>query len=97
MLFLHIFLLANIAHIRTIIESASIEAYKVYIISLLILEYNYDESKIIELLNLLGGKYTYIAERPKHPVLEKTERSVKLAEILRNKGFVFSVKKRREE
>lgn len=80
-----------------IIESASIEAYKVYIISMLILEYNYDESKIIELLNLLGGKYTYIAERTKRPVLEKTEWNVKLAEVLRHKGFVFSVKKRREE
>lgn len=78
--------------IKEMIESASIEAYKVYIISLLILEYNYDESKIIELLNLLGGKYTDIAERTKRPVLEKTDWNVKLAEVLRHKGFISSVK-----
>ena len=63
-----------------------------YIISLLILEYNYDESKIIELLNFLGGKYTDIAERTKRPVLEKTDWNVKLTEVLRHKGFISSVK-----
>ena len=75
-----------------LVENSSIEAYKVYIISLLILEYNYDESKIIELLNFLGGKYTDIAERTKRPVLEKTDWNVKLAEVLRHKGFISSVK-----
>lgn len=75
-----------------LVENSSIEAYKVYIISLLILEYNYDESKVIELLNLLGGKYTDIAERTKRPVLEKTDWNVKLAEVLRHKGFISSVK-----
>lgn len=79
-----------------VVGNSSIEAYKVYIISLLILEYNYDESKIIELLNLLGGKYTDIAERTKRPVLEKTDWNVKLAEVLRHKGFISSVKEGKE-
>ena len=75
-----------------IIKSASIVAYKVYIISFLILEYDYDESKIIELLNILGGKYTDIAERTKRPVLKKTDWNVKLAEVLKYKGFISSLK-----
>lgn len=79
-----------------IIDSASFMAYKVYIISLLILEYNYDESKIIELLNLLGGKYTDIAERTKRPVLKKTKWNIKLVEALRYKGFISSPKEEKD-
>lgn len=79
-----------------IIDSASFMAYKVYIISLLILKYNYDESKITELLNLLGGKYTDIAERTKRPVLEKTDWNVKLVKVLRNNGFISSVKEEKD-
>lgn len=79
-----------------IIKNASIEPYKVYIISLLILEYNYDESKITELLNLLGGKYTDIAERTKRPLLDKKKWNIILAEVLKNKGFISSVKEEKD-
>lgn len=63
-----------------------------YIISLLILEYDYDDSKIAELLSLLGDKYTDIAERSKRPVLEKTKWNIKLAEVLKYKDFISSAK-----
>lgn len=75
-----------------IVGSASDESSKVYIILLLINEYNYDNSKIIELLRLLGDKYADIADKSKRPALEKTRWNIKLAEALRYKGFVFSVK-----
>lgn len=75
-----------------ILENASNESYRVYIISLLILEHDYDDNKITELLSLLGGKYIDIAERSKHPVLEKTKWNIKLVKILKQKGFISSAK-----
>lgn len=75
-----------------ILENASNETYRVYIISLLILEYNYDDNKIVKLLSLLGGKYRDIAERSKHPVLEKTKWNIRLAQVLKHKGFISSSK-----
>lgn len=75
-----------------VLENASNESYRVYIISLLILEYDYDDNKIAELLSLLGGKYIDIAERSKHPVLEKTKWNIKLAGVLKHKRFISSVK-----
>lgn len=75
-----------------VLENASNESYRVYIISLLILEYDYDDNKIAELLSLLGGKYIDIAERSKHPVLEKTKWNLKLAGVLKHKRFISSAK-----
>ena len=75
-----------------VLENASNESYRVYIISLLILEYDYDDNKIAELLSLLGGKYIDIAERSKHPVLEKTKWNIKLAGVLKHKRFISSAK-----
>ena len=75
-----------------IVGSASAESSQVYIILLLINEYNYDNSKIIELLRLLGDKYAGIADKSKRPPLEKTRWNIKLVEALRYRGFVFSVK-----
>ena len=75
-----------------ILENASNESYRVYIISLLILEYDYDNNKIAELLSLLGGKYIDIAERSKHPVLEETKWNIKLAGALKHKRFISSAK-----
>lgn len=75
-----------------IVGSASDESSQVYIILLLINEYNYDDSKIIELLRLLGDKYAGIADKSKRPALEKTRWNIKLVEALRYRGFVFSVK-----
>ena len=75
-----------------LIKDTPNESYKVYIISLLILEYDYDDSKIAELLSLLGDKYTDIAERSKRPVLEKTKWNIKLAEVLKYKDFISSAK-----
>ena len=75
-----------------VLENASNESYRVYIISLLILEYDYDDNKIAELLSLLGGKYIDIAERSKHPVLEETKWNIKLAGALKHKRFISSAK-----
>lgn len=75
-----------------VLENASNESYRVYIISLLILEYDYNDNKIAELLSLLGGKYIDIAERSKHPVLEKTKWNIKLAGVLKHKRFISSAK-----
>ena len=75
-----------------VLENASNESYRVYIISLLILEYDYNDNKIAELLSLLGGKYIDIAERSKHPVLEKTKWNIKLAGALKHKRFISSAK-----
>lgn len=75
-----------------VLENASNESYRVYIISLLILEYDYDDNKIAELLSLLGGKYIDIAERSKHPVLEETKWNIKLAGALKHKRFISSTK-----
>lgn len=75
-----------------VLENASNESYRVYIISLLILEYDYDDNKIAELLSLLGGKYIDIAERSKHPVLEKTKWNIRLAGVLKHKRFISSTK-----
>lgn len=78
--------------VTKLIKDTPNESYKVYIISLLILEYDYDDSKIAELLSLLGDKYTDIAERSKRPVLEKTKWNIKLAEVLKYKDFISSAK-----
>lgn len=75
-----------------VLKNASNESYRVYIISLLILEYDYDDNKIAELLSLLGGKYIDIAERSKHPVLEETKWNIKLAGALKHKRFISSAK-----
>ena len=75
-----------------VLNNASNESYRVYIISLLILEYDYDDNKIAELLSLLGGKYIDIAERSKHPVLEETKWNIKLAGALKHKRFISSAK-----
>lgn len=75
-----------------VLENASNESCRVYIISLLILEYDYDDNKIAELLSLLGGKYIDIAEQSKHPVLEKTKWNLKLAGVLKHKRFISSAK-----
>ena len=75
-----------------VLENASNESYRVYIISLLILEYDYDDNKIAELLSLLGGKYIDIAERSKHPVLEETKWNIKLSGALKHKRFISSAK-----
>ena len=82
--------------IIALLEKASNESYKVYIISSLIFEYNCNDSKITALLNLLGGKYTDIAERSKRPVLEKTKWNIKLAEALKHKEFISSAKEEKD-
>lgn len=65
---------------------------KTDMISLLILEYKYEDEKIVQLLSLLGGKFTEIAERSKHPVLEKTKGNIRLVKTLKKCGFISSVK-----
>lgn len=76
-----------------ILEKASNTSYKVYIISSLILTYNYDDNQITKLLSLLGDKYADIADQTKHPILEKTEWNIQLAKVLFKKGYVSSAKR----
>lgn len=54
--------------------------------------YNYGDTSINELLQILGGKYQEIAERAKHPVLIKTEWNLSLIGVLKSRGFISSFK-----
>ena len=49
-----------------------------------------DVDRIEELLTLLGGVYTEIAERKKRPRLDKSTNNVVLLNLLRDKGFISS-------
>lgn len=80
--------------ILRLLEKASNITDKKDMISSLILEYKYEDDKIIQLLDLLGGKFTDIAKRTKYPVLEATKENVRLADALKKCGFISS---KREE
>lgn len=58
----------------------------------MIQEFNYDDDQIIELLNVLGDKYTDIAERTKYPTIKYTEWNKALVSCLKDKGFISSYK-----
>ena len=49
-----------------------------------------DKEGIAELLNLLGGIYSEIAAREKHPKVEVNAENKTLLEILKAKGFISS-------
>lgn len=49
-----------------------------------------DKEVIVELLNLLGGIYSEIAAREKHPKVEVNAENKTLLEILKAKGFISS-------
>lgn len=49
-----------------------------------------DDDKIADLLKLLGGVYTEIAEREKRPKLDKNIEVETLLSVLRSKGFISS-------
>jgi hypothetical protein len=49
-----------------------------------------DNEEIADLLNLLGGIYSEIAKREKHPKLEMNAENKALLKILKDKGFISS-------
>ena len=52
--------------------------------------YSYNNDGISSLLSLLGGKFTEIAERRKHPVLENNAENIALLSRLEDLGFISS-------
>lgn len=49
-----------------------------------------DDDDIVDLLKLLGGPYSEIAEREKRPKLDKSMNNEALLRLLRTKGFISS-------
>lgn len=62
----------------------------------MIQKYSYDDSQIIELLNMIGGKYEEIAGRTKHPILKSTDWNKVLVLSLRQRGFISSYKEEKD-
>lgn len=58
--------------------------------------FDYDENKIITMLNILSGKYKDISERTKHPVLADNNWNKELVTCLKEKGFISSYKSVKE-
>lgn len=79
-----------------LLNNASKKNYQVRCISLMIKCFDYDENKIITMLNILSGKYKDISERTKHPVLADNNWNEELVTCLKEKGFISSYKSVKE-
>ncbi len=66
------------------------EKNKVRIATQMLSNYSYNNDGISSLLSLLGGKFTEIAERRKHPVLENNAENIALLSRLEDLGFISS-------
>lgn len=78
--------------LRCLWDNATQLGTRVKALALMIQEFNYDDDQIIELLNVLGDKYTDIAERTKYPTIKYTEWNKALVSCLKDKGFISSYK-----
>lgn len=77
---------------KTLFQNANNKGNRVRLATAMIKTYDYGDTPIIELLQMLGDKYQEIAERAKHPVLIKTEWNLSLVGILKSRGFISSYK-----
>lgn len=73
-----------------VLTIAGNEKNKVIIASQMLSNYSYNNDGISSLLSLLGGKFTEIAERRKHPVIENNAENVALLSRLEDLGFISS-------
>lgn len=82
--------------LRCLFKNASQKEYRIKCLALMIQKYSYDDSQIIELLNMIGGKYEEIAGRTKHPILKSTDWNKVLVLSLRQRGFISSYKEEKD-
>lgn len=72
------------------LRTARNESNKVHLLTRILSLHSYNSDEVSAFLNLLGGKYTEIAERKKHPVFENNEWNVALLSKLESIGFISS-------
>lgn len=82
--------------LRCLFKNASQKECRIKCLALMIQKYSYDDSQIIELLNMIGGKYEEIAGRTKHPILKSTDWNKVLVLSLRQRGFISSYKEEKD-
>ncbi|MFR3025853.1 MAG: hypothetical protein ACLTNA_15045 [Bacteroides thetaiotaomicron] len=78
--------------LKELIKNAQNIKKKVRLATIMIANLEHDENAIVDILNLLKGKYQVIAERTKRPVIDDTEWNKSLAVILNKVGFISSYK-----
>lgn len=77
---------------KILFQNANNIVNRVRLATSMIKTYNYGDTSINELLQVLGGKYQEIAERAKHPVLINTEWNLFLVGALKSREFISSYK-----
>lgn len=76
--------------LNVLLGTARNESNKVHLLTRILSLHSYNSNEVSAFLTLLGGKYTEIAERKKHPVFENNEWNGVLLSKLESIGFISS-------
>lgn len=83
--------------LKCLVNNASQISLRVKTLVKMVQEFNYDKNQIIKMLDILGEEYKDIAERTESSTIDNTDWNRMLASCLRERGFIFSYRTKKDK